>query len=56
MTPLNGTHNLMTNTASTAGFGFGVSELPYSDAPAHLTFDEMREMPMHMALGFDTED
>ena len=56
MTPPNGTHNLMTNTASTAGFGFGVSESPYSDAPAHLTFDEMREMPMHMALGFDTED
>ena len=29
-------------------------ESPYNDSPDHLTFDEMREMPMHMALGFDT--
>jgi len=29
-------------------------ESPYADSPDHLTFDEMREMPMHMALGFDT--
>ncbi len=36
--------------------GFGVTESPYGDAPEHLTFDEMREMPMHMALGFDIED
>lgn len=56
MTPPNGTHNLMTNTASKAGVGFGVAESPYGDAPEHLTFDEMREMPMHMALGFDIED
>ncbi len=25
------------------------------DQPCHLTFDEMRELPMHIALGFDTE-
>lgn len=25
------------------------------DAPCHLTFDEMRELPMHLALGFDVE-
>lgn len=31
-----------------------VVESPYTDSPNHLTFDEMREMPMHMALGFDT--
>lgn len=55
MTPPNGTHNLMNTTANNAGF-FGVSESPYGDAPEHLTFDEMREMPMHMALGFDIED
>ena len=25
------------------------------DAPCHLTFDEMRELPLHLALGFDLE-
>lgn len=54
MTPPNGTNNLMTTTATQAGFG--VADSPYGDAPEHLTFDEMREMPMHMALGFDLED
>ena len=57
MTPPNGTHNLIIGAAAAqTGFGFGVSESPYSDSPDHLTFDEMREMPMHMALGYDTED
>lgn len=46
----------MTNSASNAAFTFGVNESWHNDAPQHLTFDEMREMPMHMALGFDTED
>jgi len=36
--------------------GFVAYESPYGDSPDHLTFQEMREMPMHMALGFDTED
>ncbi len=26
-----------------------------ADSPCHLTFDEMRELPMHLALGFDLE-
>ena len=26
-----------------------------ADAPCHMTFDEMRELPMHLALGFDLE-
>lgn len=56
MTPPNGTHNLMSASVPQAGFGFGVSESPYAESPDHLTFEEMREMPMHMALGFDTED
>ncbi len=55
MTPPNSAHNLMAS-APQAGFGFGVSESPYADSPDHLTFEEMREMPMHMALGFDLED
>lgn len=33
---------------------FVQAESPYADSPDQLTFDEMREMPMHMALGFDT--
>ena len=56
MTPPNGTHNLMSTSVRQVGLGFGVNESPYSDSPDHLTFDEMREMPMHMALGYDTED
>lgn len=32
------------------------AELTHGDAPEHLTFDEMRELPMRVALGFDTED
>lgn len=56
MTPPQGTHNLLSSTPSRAGLGFGTSESPYGDSPDHLTFEEMREMPMHMALGFDTDD
>lgn len=26
-----------------------------ADAPCHLTFDEVRELPMHLALGLDLE-
>ena len=33
---------------------FVAIDSPYGESPDHLTFDEMREMPMHMALGFDT--
>ena len=32
------------------------TESPYSDSPDHLTFEEMREMPLAMALGFDISD
>lgn len=54
MTPPNASNNLMSHQLPQAGLGFGVAESPYGDSPDHLTFDEMREMPMHMALGFDT--
>ena len=33
----------------------GGPDLQFGDAPEHLTFDEMRELPMHLALGFDLE-
>ena len=56
MTPPNGTHDIVRTSVLQVGLGFGPSESPYSDSPDHLTFDEMREMPMHMALGFDLED
>jgi len=56
MTPPNAHQNGLTTPLPQAGFGIGVSESPYGDSPDHLTFDEMREMPMNMALGFDTED
>ena len=51
MTPPN-TMNLSSTAPRAASFV--VIESPYADSPEHLTFDEMREMPMHMALGFDT--
>ena len=41
------------NTAHQAA-PFVMNESPYADSPNHLTFDEMREMPMHLALGFET--
>ncbi len=56
MTPQNGTQNLITNPSSNTSFTFGVSESSSGDAPEYLTFDEMRELPMHLALGFDIED
>lgn len=43
----------MTNNSHQAA-PFVMNESPYADAPDQLTFDEMREMPMYMALGFET--
>ena len=44
------------NVSSTApqAASFVAIESPYADSPDNLTFDEMREMPIHLALGFDT--
>lgn len=33
---------------------FVMNESPYAETPDQLTLDEMREMPMFMALGFET--
>jgi len=38
------------------GVGPSTVESPYIDSPDHLTFEEMREMPLAMALGFDISD
>ncbi|MDW3180167.1 MAG: hypothetical protein R8J94_22515 [Acidimicrobiia bacterium] len=56
MTPQNGTQNPITNTSSNSAFTFAVSDYGSLDAPEYRTFDEMRELPMHLALGFDIED
>ena len=50
MTPLNTINRSSTVPQAAALVAI---ESPYTDSPDHLTFDEMREMPMHMALGFD---
>ena len=36
--------------------GIPVAVCPYGETPEHLSFEEMREMPMSLALGFDTEE
>ena len=51
MTP---TSNMNFSGTAPQAASFVATESPYADSPDHLTFDEMREMPMHMALGFDT--
>ena len=42
----------MSNTSQAVPFV--MNESPYADTPDQLTLDEMREMPMYMALGFET--
>lgn len=53
MTP---THSMTTTQGSNQLGLRNLNESPYGDSPQHLTFDEMRELPMRLALGFDTED
>ena len=36
--------------------GNPVAVCPYGESAEHLSFEEMREMPMSLALGFDTEE
>jgi hypothetical protein len=51
MTP---TTSMNTTSKTHRSAPFMLADSPYADTPDQLTFDEMREMPMYMALGFET--